>query len=221
MGEVRNFITPLHLSTPRDYLARMVDDKVFCMGVAKQYGFDYWDGDRRFGYGGYSYRPGYFAAAAKELISTYGLKAGSKVLDVGCGKGFLLHEMLLQEPGLQIAATDISEYGLERTTDLVRPFTQVLDARELMPFEDKQFDLVISVGMLHNLRLPELFVCLQEIQRVGRKSYIMSESYRNSEELFNLECWALTCESFLDLGEWEWMFETAGFTGDYELIFFS
>ena len=90
IGKLQNFITPLHQLSKREYLPRMNDDKVHCMTVAKQYGADYWDGDRRYGYGGYFYRPGYWTPVAQNLIDTYNLKPGSKVLDIGCGKGFLL-----------------------------------------------------------------------------------------------------------------------------------
>ena len=113
MGELRKFVTPLHLSSKREYLPRMINDKVHCMQVAKKYGTDYWDGDRRYGYGGYKYIPGRWKQVAEALINTYKLVDGSKVLDVGCGKGYLLHEMLLIEPGLNIKGFDISKEGIE------------------------------------------------------------------------------------------------------------
>jgi len=219
-GRLRSFVTPLHRATSRDYLARMVDDKVHCMEVAKQYGADYWDGDRRYGYGGYSYRAGHWTPVARALIDTYGLRAGSSVLDVGCGKAFLLHEMLLLEPGLRVVGGDVSAHGLAGATDLVRPHLRHLDAREPLPFADGEFDLVISLAMLHNLRLPELWRCLGEIARVGRRGYVMAESYRNEREQFNLQCWALTCETFLDVDDWQWLFDRIGYRGDYEFIFF-
>ena len=90
MGRLLNIVTPLHQMTKRDYLARMMDDKVHCMMKAKEYEFDYWDGDRRYGYGGYKFIEGRWKPVAKALIDIYGLKNGSKVLDVGCGKAFLL-----------------------------------------------------------------------------------------------------------------------------------
>jgi len=220
MGQLRNFVTPLHQATKRDYLARMVDDKVHCMKVAKEYGPDYWDGDRRYGYGGYSYMAGRWKPVAEALVQTYGLVAGSKVLDVGCGKGFLLHEMLLLEPELQVTGFDISEHGINGSTDLVRPHLFLHQAQEPYPFADKEFDLVLSLGTLHNLHLFELKSALFQIERVGKQGYVMLESYRNEQELFNLQCWALTCESFLEEEEWVWLYQHFCYSGDYEFIYF-
>ena len=220
MGKLQNFVTPLHQSTRRDYLARMLDDKVHCMKIAKQYGHDYWDGDRRLGFGGFKYMPGRWKTVAQELIATYKLGPGSRVLDVGCGKGFLLHEMLLLEPRLKVTGFDISEHGIASATDLIKSHLYLQQAQTRYPFENDEFDLVISLGTLHNLRLFDLTAALTEIERVGKQRYVMLESYRNERELFNLQCWALTCESFFDEDEWVWLYNRFGYTGDYEFIYF-
>ncbi len=220
MGQLRNFVSVLHQASRREYLPRMVDEKVHCMNVAKQYGKDYWDGDRRYGYGGYRYMPGRWKPVAEALIETYKLGPGSRILDVGCGKGFLLHEMLLLEPALEVCGFDTSPHGIESATEQVRPFLFQHQAQQPYPFSDKAFDLVISLATLHNLRLPHLRFALEEIERVGRQAYVMVESYRNDQELFNLQCWALTCESFFDEEEWVWLFGQFGYRGDYEFIYF-
>lgn len=220
MGELRSIVTPLHKATERDYLGRMMDDKVEAMRVAGEYGADYWDGDRRYGYGGYSFRPGYWADPASELIMAYGLGPGSSVLDVGCGKAFLLHEMLTVEPGLKVAGMDVSAHALDGATELIRPFLSLGDARGPLPWPDQSVDLVISLAVLHNFHLPEVATALAEIQRVGRNAFVMVESYRNERELFNLECWALTCRTFLSVNDWLWLFDETGYRGDYEFIFF-
>jgi SAM-dependent methyltransferase len=220
MGTLRNFVTPLHQATHRRYLERMCDDKVACMERARQYGPDYWDGDRRFGYGGYRYLPGRWEPVARALINTYSLGPGSRVLDVGCGKGFLLYELQLLQPGLRLSGIDISEHGLSNRHPELKADLRLGDARKPLPYDGGAFDLVISLNTLHNLRLPELAVALPEIARVGASGYVLVESHRTPQELFNLQCWALTCESFLDVDSWLWLYNSLGYRGDYEFIFF-
>ena len=220
MGRLLNIVTPLHKATKRDYVARMMDDKVNCMLKAKEYEADYWDGDRRFGYGGYKYLPGRWKPVAQALIDIYGLKSDARILDVGCGKGYLLYELKLLLPNAHIVGFDISKYGLANAKEEIRDNLFRYRAQDAYPFGDKSFDLVISLTTLHNLRLFELKTALAEIERVGKNKYVMLESYRNELELFNLECWALTAESFFDAAEWIWLYNHFGYTGDYEFIYF-
>lgn len=220
MGQLLNIITPLHKRTKRDYLARMVDDKVHCMLKAKEYEADYWDGDRRYGYGGYKY-DGRWKPVAQQFIDQYQLGPTSKILDVGCGKAFLIHEIKqILGPEAEVIGFDISKHGLADAPEAIRPHLFRYRAQDRYPFGDKYFDLVISLGCLHNLRLFELQTACSEIERVGKQGYIMLESYRNELEQFNLQCWALTCESFFDTAEWIWLYRHFGFTGDYEFIYF-
>ena len=220
MGGLVQFVTPLHQATSRAYIDRMVDDKVHCMLKAKEYETDYWDGHRRYGYGGYKYIPGRWKLVAESLIEHFDLTGNSSVLDVGCGKGFLLYEMKQIFPDLQIAGFDISEHGLSQSRGEIRDNLFHHKAQDLYPYENNSFDLVISLGCLHNLRVFELEVALKEIERVGRQGYVMVESYRSEQEQFNLQCWALTCESFFDVDEWMWLYDRFGYTGDHEFIFF-
>lgn len=218
--KLRNFINTLHNSTKRNYLERMNNNKVHCMKISSKFGKQYWDGPRKFGYGGYKYLPGRWKPVAKKLIQTYNLKAGSKILDVGCGKGFLLKEMLLIEPGLKVFGTDISSYALKFIDKKLKKNFILHDCKKKLPFKKNQFDLVISLATLHNLDIYDLEVALQNINRVGKKKYIMVESYRSFKELFNLECWALTCRSFFSKKEWIWLFKKFKYHGDYEFIYF-
>lgn len=220
MGSEVSLVTALHKSTKRDYLARMNDSKVEAMLVAKKYGADYWDGDRRYGYGGYKYLPGRWKPVAEKLIERYSLGKGKKILDVGCGKGFLLYEMQLLQPELQIYGIDASEYGLRNMHPELRGDFRLGKAQEPLPFSDNEFDLVISLATFHNLHVYELEIAVQEVERVGKQGYIMVESFRNELEMFNLECWALTAESIMDVDEWKWLYNKFGYTGDYEFIFF-
>lgn len=220
MGRLVEFFTPLHKATKRDYIGRMVDDKVEAMLKAKEYEADYWDGDRRYGYGGYKY-DGRWKPVAEQMIEFYGLGPTSKVLDVGCGKAHLIHEMKqILGDGAEIIGFDISRHGLADAPEGIRDHLFRYKAQDPYPFSDKYFDLVISMTTLHNLRLFELKTALSEIDRVGEQGYVMLESYRNEQEQFNLQCWALTCESFFDTAEWIWLYRHFGYTGDYEFIYF-
>ena len=216
-----NLISKLHNSTKRDYLSRMIDNKIFCMKEAKKYGKNYWDGDRKFGYGGYRYIPGRWSTVAKKLIKKYKLRSGSKVLDVGCGKGFLLYEMLKIEPGLIIHGFDISKYALKRVKKNKNLKVFKHDLKKKFPYKKNYFDLVISLATLHNLKIFNLTNSIKEIERVGKKKYIMVESYNNDKQLFNLQCWALTCQTFLSVDEWLWLYRMVNYTGEYEFIFFN
>jgi SAM-dependent methyltransferase len=219
MGKLQNIMTPMHKRTKRAYLPRMEDDKVNCMIKAKEYEFDYWDGDRRYGYGGYKY-DGRWKSVAEKLIKEYDLGSHSKVLDVGCGKAHILYEMKLLLPDAELVGFDISRHGLADAPEGIRSSLVRYRAQDAYPYGDQHFDLVMSMGCLHNLRIFELKTALAEIQRVGKQGYVMLESYRNEQELFNLQCWALTCESFFDTAEWIWLYTHFGYTGDYEFIYF-
>ena len=220
MGKLVNYVTSLHKSTKRNYLERMCDEKVHCMDVAKEFEKDYWDGDRRYGYGGYKYIEGRGKSVAESLIKNYNLTNHSSILDIGCGKGFLLYEIKLLLPDINISGIDISTYGVKNSKEEVRDKIKVFDVKNKLPFKDKQFDLSFSLNCIHNLKIFDLGLALSEMQRVSKKSYLLVDSIRSSEELFNLQCWALTCQSFYTPEEWVWLFDNNKFTGDYEFIYF-
>ncbi|MEW6303819.1 MAG: class I SAM-dependent methyltransferase [Verrucomicrobiota bacterium] len=219
MAEI-DFISAIHKKTKRDYLGRVNEfPKAEAAKVAKKFGKDYWDGDRKFGYGGMRY-DGRWRVVADNLAKHYGLKPGDKILDVGCGKAFLLYEFTQAVPGVEVAGIDISAYAIENAKEEVRPFLREGHAKQL-PYPDQSFDLVISINTLHNLYCYDLDSALREIERVGKRhKYICMESYRNEEEKVNLLYWQLTCEAFCTPAEWEWWFKQTGYTGDWSFIYF-
>jgi len=217
-----DFQSSLHKATKRDYLARVNDSeypKPRAAELAKKWGYDYWDGDRRICYGGYKYIEGRWEKVAKSIADHYGLKAGSKVLDVGCGKGFQLFEFTRVCPGIEVYGLDISEYALANAKEEVRDRLTMGDATSI-PWPDKYFDLVLSITTLHNLHNYDLEKALREVERVGNNKYICVESYRNETEKANLMYWQLTCEAFCTPEEWDWWFTMTGYTGDHSFIFF-
>tara|TARA_B100000242_G_C43009964_1_gene469541 strand:- start:481 stop:1152 length:672 start_codon:yes stop_codon:yes gene_type:complete len=222
MAEI-DFISSLHKSTSRNYLDRVNDNKfpkAKAAKLAKKYDFDYWDGDRRINYGGYKYIPGRWESIAKKMINFYQLNSDSKILDIGCGKGFLLYDFKKLLPDCELFGLDISEYAITNAKPEIKE-KLTLGSSTKLPWEDNFFDLVISINTFHNLYCYELEKSLLEMERVGKQNkYLCVESYRNEEEKANLLYWQVTCESFNTPEEWKWWFYHTKYTGDYSFIYF-
>jgi ubiquinone/menaquinone biosynthesis C-methylase UbiE len=215
-----DFLSSVHKSTKRDYLARVTErPKAEVAKLAKKFDVEYWDGDRSTGYGGYKY-DGRWRKVAQQMADYYRLKPGDKILDVGCGKGFLLYDFTQVVPGIQVTGIDISRYAIEHAKEEIKDYLGINDASSL-PFPSRAFDLVISINTIHNLYCYDAHAALREIERVGKANkYICVESYRNEEEKVNLFYWQLTCEMFCTPQEWEWWFKQAGYIGDHSFIYF-
>jgi len=183
--------------------------------IARQFGRDFFDGDRRHGYGGFSYNPRFWQPVIPTFAQHFGIDNSSSILDVGCGKGFMLFDMLQLIPGVKVAGVDISAYAVENALEELGNHIQVADAREL-PFEDKSFDYVISINTIHNLERSDLIIALKEIERVAKKgSFITVDAFRTEEERFAMEAWNLTAKTILSVDDWKALFSEAGYTGDY------
>lgn len=215
-----DFIEAVHKSTKRDYVGRVNEaDKSECAVVAKQYGYDYWDGDRKYGYGGYRY-DGRWRSVAEKMAKHYKIQPGQRILDVGCGMAHLLYEFTQVVPGVEVKGLDISDYALDHAKEEVRDCLIKGSATNL-PFDDSSFDLILSLNTLHNLKVFDLKKAVSEIERVKKKnSYIVVESYRNDREEMNMLYWQITCASYYAVDEWEWLYHEWGYTGDYGFIFF-
>jgi ubiquinone/menaquinone biosynthesis C-methylase UbiE len=215
----RNYIQELHLSTSRDYLSRMNDNKIEAMTKAREYDVDYWDGNRRYGYGGYKYIEGRWKNFAESLIHDYQLTNNSQILDIGMGKGFLLYEIQLLLPKIKLFGLDISAYALQHKHPNLRGEFLRQSASNI-DYEDHFFDLAFSINTLHNLSLKDCKSALSEMTRVSKNQYVVVESFRDESEFFNLQCWALTAKLLLSVEDWLELFSQAGYRGDYEWIFF-
>ena len=167
-----DFIEKVHTSTKRDYIGRVTEsDKAECAVIAKKFDYDFFDGERKYGYGGYKY-DGRWRDVAEKMAQYYDLKAGQRVLDVGCGKAHLLYELTQAVPGLEVVGLDISEYAITHAKEEVRPFLMRGTAQSL-PFEDNSFDLIISLNTLHNLKVYDLKKHFRISNVLVRKSVIL------------------------------------------------
>lgn len=197
----------------RDAAARALKKTPEDIAIARQFGKDFFDGERRHGYGGYSHDRRRWGGVVADMVSAYGDPVS--VLDVGCAKGNLLASFYEYYVGqVAVAGLDVSRYAIENAIEGMKPWLIVGDAREL-PWAAKSFDLVVSVNTLHNLEREGVIQALQEIERVGKDAYITVDAYRNEEERRRMFDWNLTALTILHVDEWKSLFKEAGYTGDY------
>ncbi len=215
-----NFLEKYQKSTERNYVERVIShDKAECATVAGHWGRDYWDGERQYGYGGYTY-DGRWLPIAEDIAAHYELKPGDRILDIGCGKAFLLYEFTCAVPGIEVTGIDVSSYGIANSKEEVRGNLREGAAQNL-PWADNSFDFVYSINTFHNLGLPDLKQAVMEMERVSKgSSWLCVESYRNEREKMNLLYWQLTCQSFHNTNAWKWLLAEWGFSGDCGFIFF-
>ncbi|NCX93536.1 MAG: class I SAM-dependent methyltransferase [Gammaproteobacteria bacterium] len=201
--------------TKRDITARGNQKTEADRALARQFGREFFDGSRDHGYGGFNYHPRFWQPVIPDFQKRYGLTAQSAVLDVGCAKGFMMHDLAELIPGIHVKGIDISEYAIQNAIEDMRPHCQVACATQL-PFEDHSFDLVISITTLHNLERDDLAKALQEIERVKRHhAFITVDAYRNEEEKARMHAWNLTAKTMMHVDEWKQFFKEVGYTGDY------
>lgn len=212
MSEINLIAT--HPKANRDYDKRVQEKNPETIRIAKEFGQDFFDGDRKCGYGGYKY-DGRWKAVAQKMREHYRLPEDCAILDIGCAKGFLLNDLKELMPYCTVAGIDVSEYAIENAMPSVKPYLKVASA-ERLPYPDKSFDLVISINSIHNLHQERLKIALQEVERVSRRhSYITVDAWRNEMERENLYKWVLTAETMMHVDDWKKLFAEVGYTGDY------
>jgi SAM-dependent methyltransferase len=183
--------------------------------LAREFGKDFFDGDRKNGYGGFNYFPRFWQPVIPTFKKHWNLDSSKKVLDIGCAKGFMMYDMKKLIPGITVKGIDISEYAIKNAMDEIKPHVQVANAVDL-PFEDNEFDVSISVTTIHNLEIDECAKALQEVERVSKQgSFVTLDAYRNEEEKERMFNWNLTAKTVMSVDEWKKFFKEIGYTGDY------
>ncbi len=199
----------------RDLTARLEAKSEEARAIGRRFDFDYFDGDRNHGYGGFTYQERFWKPVVPDLVSHFKLNNESRVLDVGCAKGFFLHDLKNALPGIEIYGVDVSEYAIENAIETVKDNVRVGDARHL-EFADNSFDFVMSINTIHNLDREDCAQALREIQRVsGGRAFITVDAYRNEIEKERMEAWNLTALTMMSVHEWKAFFAEVGYSGDY------
>ncbi len=183
--------------------------------IARRFDREFFDGDRLTGYGGYKYHPRFWSDTVERFMTHYGLSEEASILDVGCGKGFMLFDFKRLHPQLEVRGIDVSRYAIEHAMEEMKPFVTVADAKAL-PFADASFDLVVSINTVHNLELEECKTALREIQRVSRgNAFVTMDAWRDDYEKQQMLKWNLTAQTYMHVDAWKELFEEVGYTGDY------
>jgi ubiquinone/menaquinone biosynthesis C-methylase UbiE len=199
----------------RDLKKRLNNKSEKVRKIARKFGKDFFDGDRSFGYGGFSYNKKYWLNVIEDFKKFYKLSSTSKVLDVGCAKGFMLYDFRKKIKGITIRGVDISSYAINNSKQGVKKYLKVANAKKL-PFRDNEFDLVISINTIHNLNKKDCGVALKEIERVSKKnSFITVDAYSNIKEKKRMFAWNLTAKTILSKKQWINFFKKNNYTGDY------
>ena len=202
-------------STKRDLSQALIERTDEVRLVARKFGKDFFDGERKYGYGGYNYNPRFWTKVVKDFVDYYNLKDGSKILDVGCGKGFMIYDFLQFNNNFILKGIDISNYAIENSMYEVKDKLEVGNAKDLQ-FEDNTFDLVISINTIHNLEKEDCAKSLKEIERVSKKDkFIVVDAYENDEEKKRMFTGNLTAKTIMHTEEWKKFFEENGYSGDY------
>ena len=203
----------------RDVSERGSSKTIEQQNLARQFGKDFFDGDRNNGYGGYHYNQRFWSNVVLDFINFYNLKDGDKILDIGCGKGFMLYDFKKANPSLEVEGIDISDYAIENAKEEVKNYVKTGDANQL-DYEDNTFDLVISITTIHNLNFEECKKSLQEIERISKKhKFITVDAYSNEKEKELMYAWNLTAKTVKHVDEWKTLFNDVGYTGDYYWFF--
>ena len=179
------------------------------------FGKEFFDGDRNYGYGGFSYNPKFWQPVIPTFKNYWNLDSSSSVLDVGCAKGFMLYDLKKNIPGIKVNGIDISEYAIKNSLKEIKEDLIVGNATNL-PYEDNSFDVVISINTVHNLDIENCAKALKEIQRVSKKhSFITVDAYRNDKEKESMYAWNLTAKTIMSVEEWVNFFDKNDYKGDY------
>lgn len=199
----------------RDLSKRLESKTEEVRSVARKFDKDFFDGDRKFGYGGFSYNPKYWSKVVRDFTNYYKLNDNSKILDIGCAKGFMLYDFYKLNPKLDLHGIDISKYAIDNSVPEIKNKLQVANATKL-PYEDNFFDLVIAINTIHNLDKHECEIALKEISRVSKKnSFITVDAFNNDDEKKRMYAWNLTAKTIMSVKDWRKFFSDSKYNGDF------
>ena len=183
--------------------------------IARMFGKDFFDGERKYGYGGLKYNKRYWRNVTKDFIKYYKLNNQSSIVDIGCAKWYMLYDFKKHLPKIKVQGIDISKYAINNSKKEIKKFLKVGNAKKLK-FKDNSFDLVIAINTIHNLNKKECGKAIKEISRVSKKySYIVLDAYNNDFQKKKMLDWNLTGKTIMHRKNWKLFLKKIGYKGDY------
>ena len=173
------------------------------------FGYDYFDNKKiEIGYKGYFYDKRYLATV-KKIIKHYKLKKGSKILDFGCAKGFILNEF--KKEGMQIYGLDKSHYAKKMCVKAVKKNIKLYKGIcSFKKYKDNFFDFIISKETLPHIEKKEIINILKQFIRISKnnKMLIVMQCPKLQNDIIKLKKFDPTHKTLLLKKDWIKMFNS-------------
>ena len=175
----------------------------------------FYDGSREDGYGGFKY-DGRWLKILPKIIKRYKLNSSSRVLEIGCKKGFLVHDLKKLVPGISCTGIEDHLYPIKKCKKEVKKFIKYSNFTKL-PFKKNSFDCIIAISSIYTYNFGDLIKIFNEIKRVSKNNKILITlaSYENIKDLEKLLNWTTLSTVILKKKDWMKLFKEVGYKGDY------
>ena len=191
-------------------LTRTITKKV----LANNFGYDFYDGDRENGYGGFKY-DGRWKKFLIKIIKKYKLNKNSRVLDISAKKGFFMHDLTLLVPGIKVYGVEDHKYPIITSMKSVKGNIKLLKSYCDIDYKKDFFDFVHAHNAIYRYSFRDLIKIIKIISKISKKAHITIPSYSNNLDRIKFLDWSLHGAVLLKKKEWRELFKNLGYKGDY------
>ena len=189
---------------------RRIKNKIIAWNLNKEY----YDGSRINGYGGFKY-DGRWKKFLPKIIKRYKLTNKSKVLEIGCKKGFLIQDLQELLPGIKAIGIENHRYPISKASVKVKNKLYLKNYYDLEKFKRNQFDLIIAFNSIYMQNLGDIIKTLTGISRISKHSYISLASFEKKIDRDKFFDWTLLDTTNLKTDDWKSLFKQINFRGNY------
>ena len=188
---------------------RSIKNKLIAWKLNKEY----YDGNRNNGYGGFYY-DGRWMKLLPKIIKKYKLSNNSKILDLGCKKGFIMKDFKILLPKAEVWGIEDHDYPIFHAEKDIKP-NIIKSEYYNIPFKDNHFDLVIGFSSIYRYNFLDMVNTIKEIKRVSKNSFLTLGAYSNIKNRNIFYNWSLLGTTILHEKEWVKLFKLLNYKGDY------